>query len=311
MTSRIQKIVIGTRGSALALWQAKHIRSLLSKQVPGIEIELKVIKTTGDKIQNIALPKIGDKGLFTKEIEQELLDGGIQLAVHSLKDLPTILPDNLFYAGSPKRADVRDAFVSLKWERLTDVPDNGMIATGSLRRIALILGRNPDIRFTDLRGNIDTRIRKLEEQEYDGIIMAAAALLRLDREELITEYLDPEFFVPAVGQGSIGLEINENNGEIQELINQISDSETVSCCRAERAFMRKLEGGCSIPLGAWANKTVQGQIKIKGFVASVNGKEVIRKSMEGDATDPEKLGNQLAERFISLGAKEILGHEHR
>ena len=307
MISKINKLVIGTRGSALALWQAEHIRKLLSKQVPGIEIELKVIKTTGDRIQDIALPKIGDKGLFTKEIEQELLDGNIQLAVHSLKDLPTILPDNLCYAGSPKRADVRDAFVSLKWERLTDVPDNGIIATGSLRRKALILSQNPNIRFTDLRGNINTRLRKLEEQNFDGIIMAAAALQRLDREDIIKEYLEPGSFVPAVGQGAIGLEINESNGEIKELIDQISDAETVSCCLAERAFMRKLEGGCSIPLGAWTKMTDQGLLQLNGFVASIDGKESIRESREGNANDPKKLGNQLAERFIALGAKEILG----
>ena len=304
---RLKHLVLGTRGSPLALWQSEYVRDAIIARRPDISVDLKVITTSGDKIQDVPLPKIGDKGLFTREIEQELLKGSIHLAVHSLKDLPTMLPDNLVFAGSPKRVDVRDAFISLKWTCLREVPDNGVIATGSVRRKALLKSVKPDLTFADLRGNIDTRIRKLEAFGYDGIIMAAAALKRLDREKLITEHLDPEYYVPAVGQGAIGIEINGKASRIQNLVDAISDPVTTSCCRAERAFMQKLEGGCSVSLGAWARVNARDQLILTGFVSSQDGRRTIRESTKGDLSDPTSIGNKLADRFIQLEARDILG----
>lgn len=300
------KIVIGSRGSQLAMWQTHHIKSLLEQAHPGLEIEIRKITTRGDAIQDIPLPKIGDKGLFTAEIEAELLADNIQLAVHSLKDLPTTLPDGLVYGGSPPRADARDALISLKWRSIEDIPDNGTIATGSLRRKAAILNLKPGMQFTDLRGNIDTRLRKLAENGWDGIIMAAAALERLEMVSEIAAYLDPEFFVPSVSQGAIGLEVNTNRTDVLELLTAIVDRETVQSCLAERAFGRTLEGGCSVPLGAWARREGEA-LKLTGFVSNYAGTHQIRESLIGSPEEAETLGEKLAERFISLGAKELLG----
>ena len=300
------KITIGSRGSQLALWQTHHIKALLEQAHPGLEVEIKKITTRGDAIQDVPLPKIGDKGLFTAEIEAELLADAIQLAVHSLKALPTTLPDGLAYGGSPQRADARDALISLKWKSIEEIPENGVIATGSLRRKAAILNLKPGMQFTDLRGNIDTRLRKLKENGWDGIIMAAAALKRLEMEDQIAALLDPDIFVPSVSQGAIGLEVNTSRPDVQELLDVIVDRDTVICCQAERAFGRKLEGGCSVPLGAWARMDGD-QLKLTGFVSNYAGTQQIRESLTGSPDDPEGLGMKLAERYIDLGAKELLG----
>jgi len=300
------KIVIGSRGSQLAMWQTHHIKSLLEQAHPGLIVEIKKITTKGDAIQDVPLPKIGDKGLFTAEIEAELLADTIQLAVHSLKDLPTSLPEGLIYGGSPSRADARDALISLKWKSIEEIPENGVIATGSLRRKAAILNLKPGMQFTDLRGNIDTRLRKLKENGWDGIIMAAAALKRLEMDDQVAAFLDPDVFVPSVSQGAIGLEVNVNRPDVQQLLSAIMDKETVQCCKAERAFGRKLEGGCSVPLGAWA-RMVGDQVKITGFVSNYAGTQQIRESLTGSPHDPEGLGVKLAERYIELGAQELLG----
>jgi len=305
--SRKDTLVLGTRGSPLALWQSHHVRKAMTERHPGLSVELKVIKTSGDQVQHVPLPKIGDKGLFTRELEQELIAGSIHLAVHSLKDLPTSLPEGLIYAGSPTREDVRDAFVSVKWKALREVPDRGQIATGSVRRKALLQGLKPGLRFTDLRGNIDTRIRKLREHGYDGILMAAAALKRLDRQAMITEALDPADFIPAVGQGAIGIEIRQDHGELRALVDAIVDPLTTACCRAERAFMQALEGGCSVALGAWARTTETGRLRLTGFVSSQDGRHVLRESAEGHPTEPEALGDGLAQELIGRGARQVLG----
>ncbi|MCF6239221.1 MAG: hydroxymethylbilane synthase [Candidatus Marinimicrobia bacterium] len=302
----IQKIVIGSRGSQLALWQSKLIKTLLEEQYHQLEIAIRVIRTKGDTIQDVPLPKIGDKGLFTTELEEELTNGSIDLAVHSLKDLPTTLPKGLTYAGSPLRANPTDAFVSTKWQQLQELPANAIIATGSVRRQALIRGLNPDIQFESLRGNIDTRLRKLEKLGWDGIIMATAALQRLGLEEYISEELPPEQFIPSIGQGAIGIELREDRDELVTLLKPIIHSETVACCRAERTFGRKLEAGCSIPLGAWARK-VGERLVISGFVSNFEGNETILESLTGSLDQPELLGNQLADQFIAKGARELLG----
>jgi len=293
-------IKLGTRGSELALWQANHIKYLLEQKVNSIKVEIIVIKTKGDLIQNKALPNIGGKGLFTKEIEEALLEEKVHIAVHSLKDLPSELPDGLKYAGSPVRNDHRDCFISTKWKSIEEIPNNGRIATGSMRRKALIHEINPKIQCDGLRGNIGTRLRKLEEQKWDGIIMAAAALHRLEIADRITEYLDPISFVPSVGQGAIGLEVKASQIGIDKVIEQIIDRDTVICVTAERAFMHQLEGGCSVPIGAWA-KIVGNQIELIGYFASSDGTQSLRKSIDGPLNSPKEVGVELANIFKSHG----------
>ncbi|NOZ03130.1 MAG: hydroxymethylbilane synthase [FCB group bacterium] len=301
----MKTLTIGSRGSQLALWQANYIRDLLQKKNDNLTVEIKPIKTRGDKIRNVPLPKIGGKGLFTKEIEDALLADEIQCAVHSLKDLPTNLPEGLVFAGSPERADPRDAFVSFKWRRLADVPDDGVIATGSYRRQALIRLQKPNVKFVELRGNIDTRLRKLREAGWDGIILAAAALERLGEQKHIAEYLNPESFIPSVSQGAIGIEVNSERTDVLELVQSISDYVTVQAVLAERAFMRRLEGGCSIPLGAWG-RIRDDRLILTGFISDLKGSESLCRTLTGSPERAEELGTELADQFIALGGKEIL-----
>ena len=298
-------IILGTRGSRLALWQAQHIKGLLLNNVKDINVDMVTIKTRGDEILDKALPDVGGKGLFTKEIEDALIEKRIDIAIHSLKDLPSKLPEGLFYAGSPKRANCRDTFVSKKWLSLSSVPDGGRIATGSMRRKALIFEQNPTITCGLLRGNIDTRLRKLEEEDWDGIIMAAAALERLGLHDQITEYLNPDSFVPAVGQGAIGLEIKESRTELIKIVDTIIDKETVISVKAERAFMRVLEGGCSVPIGAWC-RSINGALTLTGYFASPDGKHSIRETITGSQANPEELGYQLAEKYKILGVEALM-----
>jgi len=301
----VKRVVIGSRGSRLALWQAEWVRDLLVEAHPGLEAEVRIIKTTGDAILDRPLEKIGDKGLFTKELEVELLADRIDVAVHSLKDLPSDLPDGLALLGCPTRADTRDAFVSPRWKRFEDVPASCVLATGSNRRRALVLERRPAARFEDLRGNIETRLEKLEKAGWDGIVMAAAALDRLGMSEVIREHLDREWFVPAVGQGAIGIEGRAGRDEVQSLVAGITDCDTMHAVRAERAFMRRLEGGCMAALGAWG-RLAAGSLRLTGFVASLDGAHRIRETLDGAAGDPEALGVALAERFLGRGAGELL-----
>ncbi|MCH7612831.1 MAG: hydroxymethylbilane synthase [Candidatus Marinimicrobia bacterium] len=298
-------IVLGTRGSRLALWQAQHIKELLLNNVNDITVDVRSIMTKGDQILDKALPDIGGKGLFTKEIEDALLEKRIDIAVHSLKDLPSELPEGLLYAGSPKRADCRDTFVSKKWLSLNSVPNGGRLATGSMRRKALIFEQNPTIICGMLRGNIETRLRKLEEEDWDGIIMAAAALDRLGMHDRITEFLNPDSFVPAVGQGAIGLEIKESRIELIEILKNIIDEETVVAVKAERAFMRAMEGGCSVPIGGWG-RFMNGSLTLTGYFASPDGKRSIRETLTGSQKSPEKLGGQLAEKYRILGVDTLI-----
>jgi len=301
----MDKFIIGTRGSQLALYQANKIRGLLVSTNQDLDVAIQIITTKGDSIQNVPLPKIGGKGLFTEEIENELLHHRIDLAVHSLKDLPSELPNDLCYAGSPERADVRDALISTRWKSLKEMPDSGTIATGSTRRKAQILEQKPAVNFTDLRGNIDTRLRKLDEQHWDGIIMAAAALQRLELADNIAEYLDPKQFTPAVGQGAIGLEICENRPEVLAIVKRIIHGETTRCCKAERVFMEILEGGCSTPLGAWC-RIIDDEAILTGYVANTEGTQVIRETLSCPITQMDQTARELAESFIQRGARKIL-----
>jgi hydroxymethylbilane synthase len=259
----------------------------------------------GDNQQGTPLPEIGAKGLFTAEIESELLSQKIDLAVHSLKDLPSTLPNGLKYVGSPKREDARDVFISHRWRSLEDVPAKSIIASGSTRRKAQFLEVRSDLEFRDLRGNIETRLNKLKTEGWDGIIMAAAALHRLNMSDQITRYLDPLQFVPAVGQGAIGLEIKQGREELEKLVDSIIDIETTQCCQAERLFLSRLEGGCSSAIGCWG-RMENRRFLITGYAAASNGSKVVRKSLKGMPADSDQLALQLAEDFERAGAKELL-----
>jgi len=301
----MSSIIIGSRGSSLALLQSHHIRNLLQSAHPHLGVEIKTIQSLGDNQQETPLPEIGAKGLFTAEIESELLSQKIDLAVHSLKDLPSTLPDGLKYIGSPKREDARDVFISHKWRSLEDAPVKSIIATGSTRRKAQFLEVRSDFEFRDLRGNIETRLNKLKTEGWDGIIMAAAALHRLNMSEQITRYLDPLQFVPAVGQGAIGLEIKQGREELEKLLDSIIDIESTQCCQAERLFLSRLEGGCSSAIGCWG-RMENRRFLITGYAAASNGSKVVRKSLKGMPADSDQLALQLAEDFERAGAKELL-----
>jgi len=301
----MSSIIIGSRGSSLALLQSHHIRNLLQSAHPHLGVEIKTIQSLGDNQQETPLPEIGAKGLFTAEIESELLSQKIDLAVHSLKDLPSTLPDGLKYIGSPKREDARDVFISHKWRSLEDAPVKSIIATGSTRRKAQFLEVRSDLEFRDLRGNIETRLNKLKTEGWDGIIMAAAALHRLNMSEQITRYLDPLQFVPAVGQGAIGLEIKQGREELEKLLDSIIDIESTQCCQAERLFLSRLEGGCSSAIGCWG-RMENRRFLITGYAAASNGSKVVRKSLKGMPADSDQLALQLAEDFERAGAKELL-----
>ena len=301
----MNKLIIGTRGSALALKQAHYVQNLLQSAHPHLGVEIKTIQSLGDNQQETPLPEIGAKGLFTAEIESELLSQKIDLAVHSLKDLPSTLPDGLTYAGSPKREDARDVFISHRWRSLEDVPAKSIIASGSTRRKAQFLEVRSDLKFCDLRGNIETRLNKLKTEGWDGIIMAAAALHRLNMSDQITRYLDPLQFVPAVGQGAIGLEIKQGREKLEKLLDSIIDIETTQCCQAERLFLSRLDGGCSSAIGCWG-RMENRRFLITGYAAASNGSKVVRKSLKGMPADSDQLALQLAEEFERAGARELL-----
>jgi hydroxymethylbilane synthase len=296
-------IRIGTRDSLLALWQAEWVKERLSKIYPDTEFLLIPMKTKGDKILDVPLAKIGDKGLFTKELELGLLRGEIDLAVHSLKDLPTILPTGLEIAAFCEREEPRDVFLSKNGIRLAELPLGSIIGTSSLRRKAQLQNYRPDFIFADLRGNLQTRWRKLEESNMAGIVLAAAGVKRLGWEARITEIISEDIMLSAVGQGSIAIEISSEREDIRNLLHALNHSETELAVRAERALMRRLEGGCQIPIGAFG--TVQGtQVILKGMVASLDGERVLKAIAMGE--DPEQLGNLVAEELIEQGATEIL-----
>lgn len=298
------KLKIGSRKSHLALWQTNHVADLLRAAHPGIEIEIVTMETIGDKITDVPLPKIGAKGLFTQELEEQLLNDTIDLAVHSLKDLPSTLPEGLKFAGSPARASASDSIISTRWKSFDELPDNAVIATGSQRRKAQLLSKKPFLRFENLRGNIDTRLRKLEENGWDGIVMASAALDRLERTNIAHFELDPTIFIPAVSQGAIGIEIRIGRPEIEKILAPIFDPITCQAVEAERIFLRKLEGGCSVALGAYCVPTGNNEWIFYSWIGSSDGGEVLTESARG--TDPVQLAHDMADEFLDSGARRIL-----
>jgi hydroxymethylbilane synthase len=302
-------LIIGSRGSALALWQANWVKAQLEAAVPDRRVAIEIIKTTGDKILDAPLSKIGGKGLFTKEIEEALLAGSIDLAVHSLKDLPTVLPDGLGLGAITRREDVRDALIARPGIRsLADLPHAAVVGTSSLRRQAQLRLRRPDVELKDLRGNVDTRLRKLREGQYDAIILAAAGITRLGLADQITEYLSAEFMLPAVGQGALAIEIRENDTITGEAVGALNHPETRLACEAERAFLAALGGGCQVPIAATA--TVDGDnLRLCGLVASVEGRSVVQGEQVGSTVDAVRLGQNLAQTLLLMGARELLNEE--
>lgn len=299
----MKRIRIGTRGSTLALAQATWVKEQIEVRGDRV-VELVIIKTSGDRFIDTPIQSIGGKGVFTKEIEDALLSKEVDLAVHSMKDLPTELPAGLAIIAVPKRADPRDVLVSAAGKSLADLPIGARLGTASLRRRAQLLFRRPDLSLLALRGNVDTRLRKLDEGEADGLVMAAAGLIRIGRQDRITEYLDDDLCVSAVAQGALGLEAREDS-PLREDIAFLHDAMTFSCVSAERAFLARLGGGCHVPVGAHA--TVRnGRLFLIGVVADTDGKALKRGDCAGSADDGEHLGRQLAARLLSEGADKFL-----
>jgi hydroxymethylbilane synthase len=301
-------VIIGSRGSELALWQTRWVQQRLKKLHPSITVELQVIKTQGDKILDAPLSKIGDKGLFTKELERALLDHRIDVAVHSLKDVPTQVGDGLTIAAICEREDVSDVFVAhpkTKYAGLADVPLHGIIATGSLRRRCQLLRMRPDLTIAEIRGNLGTRVEKLKASRWDGMLLAKAGITRLGRSELITEVLSPEDFLPAVGQGALAIESRENDDSLLPLLRPLDHMLTRQSTLGERALLRRLEGGCQIPIGAYG-RIEKGTFHLDAIIGSLDGKRSVRSSIQGSPDNSETLGVTLAEKLLADGGEAIL-----
>ena len=299
------ELKIGTRQSLLALWQSNFIASELRKEYPECDVTLKKIVTKGDRILDVPLAQIGGKGLFTKEIEEELLDGTVDLAVHSLKDMPTVLPEGLCLTVITSRANVGDAFVSNKYNSFAELPQGAVLGTSSLRRRAQLLAARPDLKIVDLRGNVDTRLRKLDEGNMDAIILAAAGLQRLGHGDRIKEIIPTNVCLPAVGQGALAIECRTDNTEVRKMLAFLNDTATKQATDAERAFLGLVEGGCQVPIGVHA-EVKDKEIKIEAIIASLNGSTVLRNTITGDAEKAVELGQKLGHQMLAEGGQEIL-----
>jgi len=300
------KIIIGSRGSALALWQSNFIKKEIENANPDVEIEIQLIKTMGDNILDVPLAKIGDKGLFTKELENELLAGNIDIAVHSLKDLPTDLPKGLKLAAVTKRHNCEDVLITKNaGTAIETLPQGATVGTGSLRRKCQIKSIRPDLNVVDLRGNVPTRIKKFLQSDWEAIILARAGVERLNMEKYISSVISVDQILPAVGQGALGIEIKKTNKAVEKILKSIHDDETFAAVTAERAFLKALDGGCQVPIGAYAQVRPTG-LFMEGLVGSIEGDKIFRSKMRGSKKEAEKLGKNLAEELLNAGAKEIL-----
>ncbi|MDD5093042.1 MAG: hydroxymethylbilane synthase [Dehalococcoidia bacterium] len=297
-------IRIGSRGSKLAQVQARVVLEKLSRLHPEIQFEIITVSTTGDQNKEISLEQLGGEGVFVKELEEALLDGRIDMAVHSLKDMPTLIPEVLSLASVTERIDPRDVLVS-PLGKLSEFPQGAKIGTGSPRRAVQLLAQRPDLHIAGLRGNIDTRLRKVSAGDYDGIIMAAAALIRLDLEDRIAEYFSPEIFIPAVGQGAIGIEIRANDASTAEMVSLMNNESAWQEVTAERAFMASMGGGCRAPIAALGRARC-GMIQLLGMVAAPQGGQMLRAEVMGSASDPVEVGERLAGEMARLGASRLL-----
>jgi hydroxymethylbilane synthase len=296
---------LGTRGSKLALWQANHVAALLRPILGDRPIELVEIQTAGDQVRDVPLAVMGGQGVFTKEIQRALLAGSVDVAVHSLKDLPTEPVEGLTLAAVPARGPTEDAFISRRYRGFDELPNRATVATSSLRRRAQLLHRRPDLRIVDIRGNVETRLRKLEEQQLDGLILARAGLERLGLAHAVTEVLDPTWMLPAVGQGALGLECRKEDPSTRQLVQRLNDPPTSHAVVAERAFLRTLLGGCQVPIGA-ATTVAGSTLTLRGAVLTPDGSRKIEGETSGAVTNAERLGQTLAEELLRRGAGEIL-----
>lgn len=303
-----KELIIGTRSSPLALWQAEFTKAELSKRYPELNITLKLIKTTGDVLLDSPLSKIGDMGLFTKDIEKHLIAGEIDLAVHSLKDVPTGTPEGLVITAFTEREDTRDVIISKSGKGVKDLPLNAKMATSSLRRMSQLLSMRPDLQILDIRGNLNTRFKKFDDGEFDAMMLAYAGVFRLEFSDRISEILPHDLMLPAVGQGALGIETRTDDAETREIVSILNDSNTEYCCRAERALLRHLQGGCQIPIGAYGS-FADGTLKLLSYVGSVDGKTAIRNEVTREVASPEEAeaaGIELAEILLGMGAEKIL-----
>jgi hydroxymethylbilane synthase len=301
----MRKIIVGSRRSKLALTQTNWVIDQLKAIDPSYEFEVKEIVTKGDQILDVTLSKVGGKGLFVKEIEQAMLDKEIDMAVHSMKDMPAVLPEGLTIGCIPEREDHRDAFISKNHVALKDLPSGAIVGTSSLRRGAQILSVRPDLEIKWIRGNIDTRLSKLKNEDYDAIILAAAGLSRMGwTSDVVTEFLDPDLCLPAVGQGALSIECRQDDEELLDLLNQFSDEETTQTVTAERAFLHKMEGGCQVPIAGYAEVKDNGEVALTGLVASPDGRTIYKEYMTG--SNPQTVGEKVAESLTDQGAKALI-----
>ncbi|MBF0187886.1 MAG: hydroxymethylbilane synthase [Magnetococcales bacterium] len=295
---------IATRGSLLALWQANWVKERLQQAHPGLSVELLTMKTRGDKILDVPLAKVGGKGLFVKELEEAMLEGRADLAVHSMKDVPAEFPEGLGLGPVLQREDPRDALLSVHHAGLQALPEGAKVGSSSLRRQSQLLALRPDLKLLSLRGNVNTRIRKLEEGEYDAIVLAAAGVKRLGTEERVVETFDIERMLPAVGQGAVGIEYRLDDSRTQDLLAPLNHRETALCVQAERAFLTRLEGGCQVPIAGHATLNNGGEITLQGRVADLTGQRMFSQQQTG--RDPESLGVSVAEALLGQGADAVL-----
>lgn len=301
----MRKIIVGSRRSKLALTQTNLVIKQLKELDPSCDFEVKEIVTKGDRILDVTLSKVGGKGLFVKEIEQAMLNKEIDMAVHSMKDMPAVLPKGLTIGAIPKREDHRDALISKDHVPFKELKKGAIVGTSSLRRMAQLLQVRPDLKIKWIRGNIDTRLRKLETEDYDAIILAAAGLKRMGwSDDVVTEYLDTNTCIPAVGQGALAIECRDDDKELLTLLEKYTCPKTSKSVRAERAFLQQLEGGCQVPIAGYASINENGEVCLTGLVASPDGKTVYKEELKG--TDPEEIGIKVAGKLIDRGAKELI-----
>lgn len=301
----VDTINIGTRGSPLALWQANWIKSQLEELHQNLTVNLIKIKTSGDKIQDVPLAKVGGKGLFTKEIEESMLRYETDIAVHSMKDVPVLFPPALTLAVVTKREDPRDVLVSRNGLKLDDLPKGAKVGTGSFRRTTQLLHYRPDLEVMPMRGNLETRLRKLESEGLDAIILAAAGLIRLGMADHITEYIAPEIMLPGGGQGAVGIESRKEDIGVMQRIFPLDHEDSHTALEAERGFLTRLEGGCQVPIGVYA--TIEGDsLHLRGLVGSLDGKQILKAEKTGSTEDPEGIGMELAGEILEMGADKIL-----
>ena len=305
----MSKVTIGSRGSPLALWQANWVKDLLLGYHSDLAVDIKIIKTSGDRIQDVPLAKIGGKGLFVKEIEEGLLKREVDFAVHSMKDMPIIFPVNLCIACVTKRENPFDALISKNNIKLDDLPKGAKVGTGSLRRMSQLLHYRPDLELVPLRGNLDTRIKKLQTEGLDAIILAAAGLIRMGWDDKISEIISPEILLPAMGQGAVGIEARKHDVDNQILLADMDDEDTHLALEAERAVVTQLEGGCNVPIGAFA--TIEGgDILLKGLVASLDGKTVYKTELKGKKLNAKSIGKELGNTLLDMGGDKIMQEIH-